>query len=195
VDDSFASGSSLMPQKKNPDAAELLRAKAPRIVGRLAGVHGVLHALPLTYNKDLQEDKEPLFDAVDTLELCLRVAREMLAGLRFNRERMAAAASDEFTAATDVADLLVREGVPFREAHGMVGGLVRAAVERHKALSELTDDELAELAPRLEPEAYRALLDQSSWLESKVSEGGTSLARIDEQLAQARHVLEEATVG
>jgi argininosuccinate lyase len=108
---------------------------------------------------------------------------------------MAAAASDEFTAATDVADLLVREGVPFREAHGMVGGLVRAAIERHKALSELTDDELAELAPRLEPEAYRALLDQSSWLESKVSEGGTSLARIDEQLAQARHVLEEATVS
>ena len=195
VDDSFASGSSLMPQKKNPDAAELLRAKAPRIVGRLVGVHGVLHALPLTYNKDLQEDKEPLFDAVDTLELCLRVAREMVTGLRFSRERMAAAASDEFTAATDVADLLVRQGVPFRQAHAMVGGLVRAAVERHKALSELTDDELAELAPRLEPKAYRALLDQSSWLESKVSEGGTSLARIDEQLAQARHVLEEATVS
>jgi argininosuccinate lyase len=195
VDDSFASGSSLMPQKKNPDAAELLRAKAPRIVGRLAGFHGVLHALPLTYNKDLQEDKEPLFDAVDTLELCLRVAREMVSGLRFNRERMAAAASDEFTAATDVADLLVRQGVPFRQAHAMVGGLVRAAVERHKALSELTDDELAELAPPLAPEAYRTLLDQSSWLESKVSEGGTSLARIDEQLAQARHVLEEATVS
>jgi argininosuccinate lyase len=195
VDDSFASGSSLMPQKKNPDAAELLRAKAPRIVGRLAGVHGVLHALPLTYNKDLQEDKEPLFDTVDTLELCLRVAREMVSGLRFNRERMAAAASDEFTAATDVADLLVREGVPFREAHGMVGGLVRAAVERHKTLSELTDDELGELAPSLAPEAYRALLDQSSWLESKVSEGGTSLARVGEQLAQARHVLEEATVN
>ena len=192
VDDSFASGSSLMPQKKNPDAAELLRAKAPRVVGRLVGVHGVLHALPLTYNKDLQEDKEPLFDAIDTLELCLRVASEVLAGLRFSRERMAAAASDEFTAATDLADLLVREGVPFREAHGIVGGVVRAAIERDKTLSELTDEELDELAPQFEPEAYRRLLDRSSWLESKISEGGTSLARVNDQLAQARHVLEEA---
>ncbi len=192
VADAFASGSSLMPQKKNPDAAELLRAKAPRIVGRLAGVHGVLHALPLTYNKDLQEDKEPLFDTIDTLELCLRVASEMLAGIEFDRERMAAAASDEFTAATDVADLLVREGVPFREAHGMVAGLVRAALEGHKRLSELADGEIAELAPGLAPDAFRALLDQRSWLESKVSEGGTSLARVNDQLAQARHVLDEA---
>jgi argininosuccinate lyase len=195
VSDAFASGSSLMPQKKNPDAAELLRAKAPRIVGRLAGVHGVLHALPLTYNKDLQEDKEPLFDTIDTLELCLRVAPEMLAGLAFDRERMSEAASDEFTAATDVADLLVRDGVPFREAHGIVAGLVRAALERDKLLSGLSDDELAELAPQLAPEAFRALLDQRSWLESKVSEGGTSLARVNEQLAQARHVLDEALVS
>ena len=132
VDDAFASGSSLMPQKKNPDAAELLRAKAPRVVSRLVGVHGVLHGLPLTYNKDLQEDKEPLFDAIDTVELGLRVARDMLAGIAFNRERMAAAASDEFIAATDVADALVRQGVPFREAHGIVGALVRTAVERGK---------------------------------------------------------------
>ena len=192
VSDSFASGSSLMPQKRNPDAAELLRAKAPRIVGRLAGVHGVLHGLPLTYNKDLQEDKEPLFDAVDTLELCLRVAKGMLAEIEFDRERMAAAASDELIAATDVADLLVREGVPFREAHGIVGGVVRAAVERSKPLSGLTDEELAELAPQLAPPDFRALLQQSSWLESKVSEGGTALVRVREQLAQARHVLEEA---
>ena len=142
VADSFASGSSLMPQKKNPDAAELLRAKAPRVAGHLMTLHGVLHGLPLTYNKDLQEDKEPLFDAVDTLELCLRVAAEMLQGIEFDRERMAEAASDEFIAATDVADLLVRRGVPFREAHGIVGGLVRAAVERGKKLSELTEEEL-----------------------------------------------------
>jgi argininosuccinate lyase len=192
VSDAFASGSSLMPQKKNPDAAELLRAKAPRIVGRLAGLHGVLHGLPLTYNKDLQEDKEPLFDAIDTLELCLRVAREMLAGIEFDRERMAAAASDELIAATDAADLLVREGVPFREAHGIVGEVVRAAVERGKALSELTDEELRELAPALPPDRFRALLEPGSWLESKVSEGGTSLARVRDQLAQAKHVLAEA---
>src|SRR3954464_11446308 len=135
--DAFASGSSIMPQKKNPDAAELLRAKAPRVAAHLVALHGVLHGLPLTYNKDLQEDKEPLFDTVDTLELCLRVAAEMLDGITFDRERMEAAASDEFIAATDVADLLVRRGVPFREAHGIVGGVVRAAVERGKKLSEL----------------------------------------------------------
>jgi argininosuccinate lyase len=192
VSDSFASGSSLMPQKKNPDAAELLRAKAPRVVGRLAGLHGVLHGLPLTYNKDLQEDKEPLFDAIDTLELSLRVARAMLAEIEFDRERMAAAASDELIAATDLADQLVRQGVPFREAHGIVGGVVRAAVERGKRLSELTDEELADLAPQLQPSDFRALLEQSSWLESKVSEGGTSLPRVREQLAQARHLLEDA---
>jgi argininosuccinate lyase len=192
VSDSFASGSSLMPQKRNPDAAELLRAKAPRVVGRLTGLHGVLHGLPLTYNKDLQEDKEPLFDAIDTLELSLRVARGMLAEVEFDRERMTAAASDELIAATDIADLLVRQGVPFREAHGIVGGLVRATVERGKRLSELTDEELAELAPQVRPPDFRALLEQSSWLESKVSEGGTALARVREQLAQARHVLEEA---
>jgi argininosuccinate lyase len=191
VADAFSSGSSLMPQKKNPDAAELLRAKAPRIVGRLVGVHGLLHGLPLTYNKDLQEDKEPLFDAIDTLEACLRVAAPMVETLEFDRERMAEAASDEFIAATDIADLLVRRGVPFREAHGIVGGLVRTAIERGKGLSELDEQELRELAPGFDGEYYD-ILSQGSWLESKVSEGGTSLARVRDQLAQAHHVLEEA---
>ncbi len=123
--DAWTSGSSIMPQKKNPDAAELLRAKAPRVVSRLAALHGVLHALPLTYNKDLQEDKEHLFDAVDTLALILSAARGMVAGAVFDRERMAAAASDELIAATDLADLLVKRGMPFREAHGVVAALVR----------------------------------------------------------------------
>ena len=191
VADAFSSGSSLMPQKKNPDAAQLLRAKAPRVAGHLVTLHGVLHGLPLTYNKDLQEDKEPLFDTVDTLELCLRVAAEMLGGITFNREAMEAAASDEFIAATDVADLLVRRGVPFREAHGIVGDVVRAAVERGKRLSELTEEELGELAPQLDGQFYE-LLDQASWLESKVSDGGTAMARVRDQLAQARQVLREA---
>ncbi len=127
--DAWSSGSSIMPQKKNPDAAELLRAKAPRVVGHLAAFHGVMHALPLTYNKDLQEDKEHLFDAVDTLELTLAAATGMIAGVRFDRERMRAAAADELIAATDVADLLVRLGMPFREAHGVVAGLVRTALD------------------------------------------------------------------
>src|SRR3954463_16482051 len=123
--DAFASGSSIMPQKKNPDAAELLRGKAPRIVGHLTALHGVLHALPLAYNKDLQEDKEHLFDTVDTLTACLAAAHGMIAGARFDRERMAAAASDDLIAATDLADLLVKRGVPFRQSHGVVAGLVR----------------------------------------------------------------------
>src|SRR5919202_1389068 len=144
VADAFASGSSLMPQKKTPDAAELLRAKAPRLDGRLVSLHGVLHGLPLTYNKDLQEDKEPHFDAIDTLELCLRVAARMLESTRFDRERMAASAADELLAATDVADLLVRRGVPFREAHRTVSSLVRTALERGKRLSELDPGEVAE---------------------------------------------------
>jgi argininosuccinate lyase len=191
VADAFSSGSSLMPQKKNPDAAELLRAKAPRMAGHLVTLHGVLHGLPLTYNKDLQEDKEPLFDAIDTIELSLRVAAEMLQSIQFNRERMAEAASDEFIAATDIADLLVRGGVPFREAHGIVGGVVRAAVERGKKLSELTEDELKEIAPQLDGQYYE-VLDEGSWLESKVSDGGTAMARVRDQLAQARQVLREA---
>ncbi|MBA3301790.1 MAG: argininosuccinate lyase [Thermoleophilaceae bacterium] len=189
--DAFASGSSIMPQKKNPDAAELLRAKAPRMVGHLTALHGVLHGLPLTYNKDLQEDKEHLFDAVDTLDVSLEAATGMLRGLAFDRARLAAAAADEFLAATDVADLLVRRGMPFRESHGVVAGLVRAALDRGKQLSELTREELAELAPALDDEYYEVLVS-SAWLESKVSEGGTSLPRVREQLAQARHLIAEA---
>ncbi len=190
--DSWSATSSIMPQKKNPDAAELLRAKAPRVVGHLAAFHGVMHALPLTYNKDLQEDKEHLFDAVDTIELTLAAASGMVAGVQFNRERMAEAASDEMLAATDVADLLVRLGMPFREAHGVVAGLVRAALDAGKALSELSDAELGEHSDVLAANGaqFREVLAQGSWLESKVSEGGTSSARLAEQIAAARTLLD-----
>jgi len=191
VSDAFASGSSIMPQKKNPDAAELLRAKAPRITGHLVALHGVLHGLPLTYNKDMQEDKEHLFDSVDTLELSLAAAEGMLAGIRFDRERLAAAAADEMIAAVDVADMLVREGVPFREAHGIVASLVRAAVDSGRTLSELRKEELEELAPQLGDEYY-TLLFEGAWIESKVSEGGTALHRVREQLDRAVAVLAEA---
>jgi argininosuccinate lyase len=179
--DAWTSGSSIMPQKKNPDAAELLRAKAPRIVAHLAALQGVMHALPLTYNKDMQEDKEHLFDAVDTLALCLAAATGMVAGARFRRERMAAAAADELIAATDLADLLVKRGTPFREAHGVVAGLVREAVESGRSLAEVAVPALGEDAA--------VVLERSSWLESKVSEGGTSLARVREQLERARALL------
>ena len=180
--DAWTSGSSIMPQKKNPDAAELLRAKAPRAVAHLAGLHGVLHALPLTYNKDLQEDKEHLFDAVDTLALCLAAAVGMIEGASFDRARMAEAASDELIAATDLADWLVQRGTPFREAHGVVAGLVREAVEGGTAFGEVVVRQLGEDAG--------AVLAQSSWLESKVSEGGTASARVREQLEQARALLD-----
>jgi argininosuccinate lyase len=179
--DAWTSGSSIMPQKKNPDAAELLRAKAPRVVAHLSALHGVLHALPLTYNKDVQEDKEHLFDTADTLGLCLAAAAGMVAGARFRRDRMASAASDELIAATDLADLLVKRGTPFREAHGVVAGLVREAVDSGRALADVA-------VPVLGDEAAE-VLSQSSWLESKVSEGGTSLARVREQLERARELL------
>jgi argininosuccinate lyase len=190
VADAFSSGSSIMPQKKNPDAAELLRAKAPRVAAHLAGLHGVLHGLPLTYNKDLQEDKERLFDAVDTLELTIAAGTEMLRGIEFDRERMAAAASDEFPAATDIADMLVRRGVPFRQAHGIVAGLVRHALDNGKKLSELSEDEVRAQSEELLP-GYYELLGEGAWLESKISEGGTSLARVREQIERAREVLAE----
>jgi argininosuccinate lyase len=189
LSDAYASGSSIMPQKKNPDAAELLRAKAPRLAAHLVALHGVLHGLPLTYNKDMQEDKEHLFDAVDTLDLCLDAARGMLESITFRRSRLAAAAADEFLAATDVADLLVRRGVPFRESHGIVAGLVRRALEEGVTLSELSPEALAEHSDVLDDEFY-AVLTEGAWLESKVSEGGTALERVREQLAEARRVLE-----
>jgi len=189
--DGWTSGSSIMPQKKNPDAAELLRAKAPRITAHLAAFHGVLHALPLTYNKDMQEDKEHLFDAADTIELELAAAHGMIDGVAFRRERLAAAAADELIAATDVADLLVRRGVPFREAHGIVAALVRTAVDSGRELSALTPEELAAHSDALDDEYYEVLA-QRSWLESKVSQGGTALVRVREQLALARAAVEDA---
>jgi argininosuccinate lyase len=181
LSDAWSSGSSIMPQKKNPDAAELLRGKAPRVWAHQAALHGVVHALPLTYNKDLQEDKEHLFDAVDTLAVSLTAADGMLATGAFRREAMAAAASDQMIAAVDLADLLVKQGTPFREAHGVIAGLVREAVEGGVPLAEVA-------VPRLGDEAA-AVLQQASWLDSKVSEGGTALARVREQLDAARAVV------
>ena len=183
--DAWSSGSSIMPQKKNPDAAELLRAKAPRVSAHLGALHGVLHGLPLTYNKDMQEDKEHLFDAADTLELSLAAARGMIAGARFDRERLAAASADELIAATDVADMLVKRGLPFREAHGVVAGLVRAVVESGRALSDLSTEELREHCELLDGDFF-AVLERGSWLESKRSLGGTAIDRVREQLEAAR---------
>ena len=188
LDESFSSGSSIMPQKKNPDSAELLRAKSPRVAASHQTLLGVMHALPLTYGKDMQEDKEPLFDAIDTVEACLDVTAGMLEGIAFDRERMEAASGDEMLAATEVADLLVRRGVPFREAHGIVGGLVRDAVERGRSLSELSPEELKQRSEHLD-DSYYEVLRRSSWLESKRIAGGTGSAPLGLQIAEARETL------
>ena len=194
LSDSWTSGSSIMPHKKNPDAAELLRAKAPRIAGHLVAMHGVMHGLPLTYNKDMQEDKEHLFDAVDTLERSLVAARGMVSSLTFNRQRLAAAAADEFLAATDIADLLVKHGLPFREAHGVVATLVARAVADGRTLSELTPQELAQCSPLLDDQFY-SLLSDRAWLESKNSRGGTSLAMVRRQIERAKAQIHRALTG
>jgi argininosuccinate lyase len=188
LDESFSSGSSIMPQKKNPDSAELLRAKSPRVAADLAAALGVMHALPLTYAKDMQEDKEPLFDAIDTIEPCLEAAEGILAGLEFDRERLEEASGDEMLAATEVADLLVGRGVPFREAHGVVGGLVRDALDRGKRLSELTPEELREHSDQLD-DSYYEVLSRSSWLESKRIQGGTGSEPLAAQLEAAAETL------
>jgi argininosuccinate lyase len=186
----FSSGSSIMPQKKNPDAAELLRAKAPRIAGDFTTLVGVLHALPLAYSKDLQEDKEAVFDAVDSIELCLEAAERLLAGVRFDRDRLAEAASDEFLVATDVADLLVRKGMPFREAHGVVGELVRTALANGRKLSDLSLEELAGASELLDS-SYYELFEPGRSIESKASAGGTASASLSKQLAAANAALRE----
>jgi argininosuccinate lyase len=188
LDESFSSGSSIMPQKVNPDSAELLRAKSPRVAADYATLIGAMHALPLTYGKDMQEDKEPLFDAIDTIELCLDATEGMLAGIEFDRERLLEASGDEMLAATEIADLLVRKGVPFREAHGIVGGLVRDAVEGGKSLSELTPEELRERSEHLDDSFYE-VLERDSWLESKRIEGGTGSEALARQIDQARETL------
>jgi argininosuccinate lyase len=179
-----------MPQKVNPDSAELLRAKSPRVAADYLSLLGTMHALPLTYGKDMQEDKEPLFDAIDTVQACLDAVEGMLAGICFDLERLAEASGDEMLAATEVADLLVRKGVPFREAHGIVGGLVRDAVERGVALSELSEEDLRKRSEHLDGDFYE-VLRRESWLESKRIEGGTGSAPLERQLELAGETLAE----
>ncbi len=188
LDESFSSGSSIMPQKKNPDSAELLRAKAPRVAADYLALLGTMHALPLTYGKDMQEDKEPLFDAIDTVELSLEASEGILGGIEFDRARLEAASGDEMLAATEIADLLVRKGVPFREAHGIVGDLVRDALEQGRHLSELSEAELRARSEHLD-DSYYEVLRRSSWLESKRIEGGTGSGALARQIDLAAETL------
>ncbi len=180
--DAFTSGSSMLPQKKNPDAAELARAKAHRLIGDLAGLHSVVAGLPLTYHKDLQEDKTFLFDAADTIDLLLPAMTGMIAGAMFRPERMAAACAGGAMAATDLADHLVRAGWPFRRAHEAVGALVRAVIDRGVGLEDATADEIA--AAGLGDIALPPLTAQAS-VEAKAVPGGTARDMVLRQLEAA----------
>ncbi|GAA1696188.1 argininosuccinate lyase [Microbacterium sediminicola] len=183
LDDAYSTGSSIMPQKKNPDIAELARGKAGRLIGNLSGLLATLKALPLAYNRDLQEDKEPVFDSVRTLELVLPAFAGMVATLRFDVERMASLAPEGFSLATDVAEWLVRQGVPFRDAHEISGQLVRACEERGIGLEDADDEMLATVSPRLTPEV-RSVLSIEGSVASRSGVGGTAPARVAEQRAE-----------
>jgi argininosuccinate lyase len=190
LDDGYSTGSSIMPQKKNPDIAELARGKAGRVIGNLTGLLATLKALPLAYNRDLQEDKEPVFDSVDTLEVLLPAFTGMVATLRFDTDRMAELAPQGFSLATDVAEWLVREGVPFREAHEVAGACVRRCEELGVELDELTDAQLVEISPRLSPEVREVLTVEGS-VGSRSARGGTAPKQVTEQLGELRAVAAE----
>jgi len=187
--DSWSTGSSIMPQKKNPDIAELARGKAGRLIGNLSGLLATLKALPLAYNRDLQEDKEPVFDSVDTLEVLLPAFTGMVATLGFDTARLAELAPQGFSLATDVAEWLVREGVPFRVAHEVAGACVRRCEELGVELDGLTDVQLAEISPALAP-AVRDVLTVEGSVASRDGRGGTAPVRVREQLADLSALVE-----
>ncbi len=185
LDDAWSTGSSIMPQKKNPDVAELARGKTGRLIGNLTGLLATLKAQPLAYNRDLQEDKEPLFDSVEQLELLLPAVAGMVATLTFHTERLAELAPAGFTLATDVAEWLVRQGVAFRAAHEAAGRCVRVAESRGVGLDELSDMELTAIHPELTPDV-RAVLTVAGSVRSRDSRGGTAPDRVAEQLQRVR---------
>jgi len=187
MDDAFATGSSIMPQKKNPDVAELARGKTGRVYGRLLGMLTVLKGLPLSYNRDLQEDKEALFDVVDTLLPTLEVFAPMLASLQFKAQRLEAAAGAGYILATDLADFLAKKGVPFREAHHAVGQLVGYAMGSGKPLSGLTLEEYQRFSPHFDQGVLAITVGSS--LAARDVPGGTAPARVKEALEHAKALL------
>ena len=182
LDDAWSTGSSIMPQKKNPDVAELARGKSGRLIGNLTGLLATLKGLPFAYNRDLQEDKEPVFDTVEQLLLVLPAMTGMISTLTFNTELMAGSAPQGFALATDIAEWLVRQGVPFREAHEIAGACVRAAELRGVELWDLSSSEFSEISSYLTPEVSAVLTLQGS-LDSRSAFGGTAPVRVREQLA------------
>jgi argininosuccinate lyase len=178
-----------MPQKKNPDIPELVRGKTGRIYGHLMGLLTMMKGLPLTYNRDFQEDKEALFDTVETLAQALPLMARFVGRLAFKADRMRAAADDPFVTATDLADHLVRQGVPFRQAHGLVGRLVRHCLDRGLGLADLEESEIMALCPGARPGVKKELTLEAS-VKARLSPGGTSPVRVEEALALAQSELE-----
>ena len=189
LDDAWSTGSSIMPQKKNPDIAELARGKSGRLIGNLAGLLATLKAQPLAYNRDLQEDKEPVFDSVAQLELLLPAMAGLVATLRFDTDRMAALAPAGYTLATDIAEWLVRQGVPFRVAHEAAGAAVRVAEGRGVGLEELTDDELAGISEALTPDV-REVLTVTGSVAARDARGGTAPVQVANQRAVIRDTID-----
>lgn len=189
LDDAYSTGSSIMPQKKNPDVAELIRGKTGRVYGDLMALLTVMKSLPLAYNKDMQEDKEALFDAIDTVKGCLLVFTPMVETMRVNREVMARAASGGFTNATEVADYLAKKGVPFRKAHEIVGRLVLGCLEKGKSLDQLTVAEYKEASPLIEEDIYDAINIEKCVAARKVS-GGPAPEAVLESIKSGRAWLE-----
>jgi argininosuccinate lyase len=188
LDDSVTTGSSIMPQKKNPDAAELTRGKAGRVFGDLMAILTVQKGLPLSYNRDLQEDKEPLFDAADTLRGALSVFIPMIATAQFKAGRMRQSLKGDFSTATDLADYLVRTGMPFRKAHEVVGKLVAECIASNRGLEDLTINDLKSIAPELSEDALRLLQPEESAAARSVP-GGTGRSAVRKQLDVAKVVL------
>lgn len=190
LDDAFATGSSMMPQKKNPDISELVRGKTGRVYGELMAMLTTLKGLPLTYNKDLQEDKEGLFDAMDTVKFTLQVYKDMIATMTVNTDRMKWAVSHDFSNATDLADYLVRKGLPFRKAHAVVGQCVAFAIKSNKYLLDMTLDEYKQFSELFEPDLMQAL-DPEHCVNARVSYGGPSYVENDKQMEQGERILQE----
>jgi argininosuccinate lyase len=186
--DAYTTGSSIMPQKKNPDVAELIRGKTGRTFGNLIALFTVMKGLPLAYNRDLQEDKKPLFDAVDTVKICLMVLNEMLPGVRFNTKRMRDTAGDAYSTATDIAEYLVQKGVPFRKAHEITGGIVLFCEKNHKSLEKLTMDELKTFSPLISQDIYSCLKPEDS-VKNKKSFGSTSPSEVKRQIRRLKKIV------
>lgn len=187
--DRFTTGSSMMPQKKNPDGLELIRGKVGRVYGNLFSLLTTLKALPLTYNRDMQEDKEPVFDTVDTVKSCLKIIKEMLPEIKFNIERMKAAAGEGFTVATDLAEYLVKKGLPFRYAHEITGKIVLYCLEKGINLSDLKIKDFKKFSSKIDRDVYK-ILTASDSIKAKESSGSTSKKEISKQIKLLKKKIE-----